>query len=166
METIFEIPKSATKIEKYKIALKNIELLIEKEKNLISNLANACAVLKIVFYEEFSWVGSYLKAKSSRVFHLGPFQGKPACTRIRIGEGVCGQAAKLRKSIIVPDVAKFPGHIYCDPNTKSEIVIPIIEDGYIIGVLDVDSYNLDAFSEIDRFYLEKIVEQIVNKRKN
>lgn len=166
METIFEIPKDASKIERYKIALKQINSLVEDESNFISNLANTCAVLKIFFEEEFSWVGSYFKTKSSNILNLGPFQGKPACTRIKIGQGVCGKAAKLKKSIIVPDVAKFPGHIYCDPNTKSEIVIPIIVNGYVIGVLDIDSYNLDAFNEIDRFYLEKIVELIIKKKKN
>lgn len=166
METIFEIPKNASKIEKYKIVLKYVESLIEDETNLISNLANTCAVIKIFFNEEFSWVGTYLKTKSSRVLTLGPFQGKPACTRIKIGVGVCGKAAKSRKSIIVPDVSKFPGHIYCDPDTKSEIVIPMIANGYVIGVLDIDSYNLDAFNEIDRFYLEKIVELIIYKKKD
>lgn len=166
METIFEIPKSSSKIDKYKTALKHIESLVENESDIIANLANACSVLKIFFNDEFSWVGSYVKSKSSRELTLGPFQGKPACTRIKLGKGVCGQAAKLKKSIIVADVSKFPGHIYCDPNTKSEIVIPLVKDGYVIGVLDIDSYNLEAFNEIDRFYLEKIVELIVKKKQD
>lgn len=163
METIFEISPNATKIDKYKEAIKYIESLVADEKDLYANLANICAILKIYFKDEFSWVGFYLKPRSSKVLTLGPFQGKPACTRIKVGQGVCGQAVKLRKTIIVPDVSKFPGHIYCDPDSKSEIVVPMIKKGYVLGVLDVDSYKYNTFDEIDRFYLENIVEIIMNK---
>ncbi|CUS99177.1 GAF domain-containing protein [Candidatus Kryptonium thompsonii] len=94
---------------------------------------------------------------------LGPFQGKLACTRIKIGSGVCGTSALEKKTIIVPDVEKFPGHIYCDPDSKSEIVVPIIKDGEVLGVLDIDSYELNNFDEVDKVYLEKIVDLLVSK---
>jgi GAF domain-containing protein len=94
---------------------------------------------------------------------LGPFQGKLACTRIKIGSGVCGTAVLKKETIIVPDVEKFPGHIYCDPDSRSEIVVPIIKDGEVLGVLDIDSYELDNFDETDKFYLEKLVEILLEK---
>ena len=94
---------------------------------------------------------------------LGPFQGKVACVRIKIGKGVCGTAAKERRTIIVPDVDRFPGHIACDPESKSEIVVPLIHGGDLFGVLDVDSDKLNSFDDIDRFHLEKIAEMIAQK---
>jgi GAF domain-containing protein len=91
---------------------------------------------------------------------LGPFQGKVACVRIKIGNGVCGTAAKEGRTIIVPDVHRFPGHIACDPESRSEIVVPLTSSGHLLGVFDVDSDKLNSFDERDRFYLEKIAELI------
>jgi GAF domain-containing protein len=137
-----------------------IRSLIESESDLIANLANISAVLKQAF-GSFSWVGFYLMKDGELV--LGPFQGKVACTRIKLGRGVCGTSAARRETIIVPDVEKFPGHIYCDPDSKSEIVVPIIKDGDVLGVLDIDSYRLNNFDDVDRRFLEKIVNLILNK---
>ncbi len=166
MEAFFKISPKTSKIEKYKEAFKQVKSLVENEKNLLSDLANTCSILKIYFNNEFSWVGFYLLSPNKKQLTLGPFQGKPACTRIKVGKGVCGQAVKLRKTLVVPDVSKFPGHIYCDPDSKSEIVIPMIKRGSVIGVLDIDSHKYETFDEIDRFYLEKIVEMILYQIKN
>jgi len=154
------IIKGETKEEIYSELLPQIKSLIEDEPDLIANLANVTSALKQAF-PSFSWVGFYLMKGGELV--LGPFQGKLACTRIKIGSGVCGTSALRKETIIVPDVEKFPGHIYCDPDSKSEIVVPIIKNGEVLGVLDVDSYELNNFDEIDRFYLEKIVELLLEK---
>lgn len=152
--------KGETKEEIYSELLPQIKSLIADEPDLIANLANVTSALKQAF-PSFSWVGFYLMKGDELV--LGPFQGKLACTRIKIGTGVCGTSALEKKTIIVPDVEKFPGHIYCDPDSKSEIVVPIIKDGKVLGVLDVDSYELNNFDEVDKFYLEKIVDLLVSK---
>lgn len=142
----------------YQKTLKIIKSLVESEKNLIANLANISAVIKEEF--AFHWVGFYLVNQSSNELILGPFQGPLACTRIAFGKGVCGSAWKQKKSLIVPDVHKFQGHIACSAQTNSEIVIPIIKEGVVFGVLDIDSAQFDDFDEIDRKYLESIVDLI------
>lgn len=147
------------KAEKYKETLKIIRSTIKDEPYLIAKLASISAILKMNF-DEFSWVGFYLWRQKALV--LGPFQGKPACIRIRKGQGVSGLSIKERKTIIVPDVSQFHGHIYCDPMSKSEIVIPIYKKGKLFGVLDVDSYIINNFDDIDRFYLEHVVKMIFN----
>lgn len=124
-----------------------------KEDNLISNLSNFTAIIKDTF-DKISWVGFYLF--NGEKLYLGPFQGKVACTNIEIGKGVCGTAARKRETIIVADVNKFPGHIACDSSSKSEIVIPLIQTGKLLGVLDIDSYELNSFGIIDKNYLEEI----------
>jgi len=154
------IVKGQTKDEIYSELLPQIKSLIEDESDLIANLANVTSALKQAF-PSFSWVGFYLMKGGELV--LGPFQGKLACTRIKIGSGVCGTAVLKKETIIVPDVEKFPGHIYCDPDSRSEIVVPIIKDGEVLGVLDIDSYELDNFDERDKFYLEKLVEILLEK---
>jgi L-methionine (R)-S-oxide reductase len=154
------IVKGQTKDEIYSELLPQIKSLIEDESDLIANLANVTSALKQAF-PSFSWVGFYLMKGGELV--LGPFQGKLACTRIKIGSGVCGTAVLKKETIIVPDVEEFPGHIYCDPDSRSEIVVPIIKDGEVLGVLDIDSYELDNFDETDKFYLEKIVEILLEK---
>jgi GAF domain-containing protein len=154
------IVKGQTKDEIYSELLPQIKSLIEDESDLIANLANVTSALKQAF-PSFSWVGFYLMKGGELV--LGPFQGKLACTRIKIGSGVCGTAVLKKKTIIVPDVEEFPGHIYCDPDSRSEIVVPIIKDGEVLGVLDIDSYELDNFDETDKFYLEKLVEILLEK---
>lgn len=151
--------KKTDKTEKYRETLAMVDSTIKGEPNLLANLANVSSILKMNF-DDISWVGFYLWRVKELV--LGPFQGKPACVRIKKGKGVCGTAIKQRTTIIVPDVNQFEGHIYCDPETKSEIVIPMIKEGHPFGVLDVDSYKLNTFDDIDKFYLEYIVKHLMD----
>jgi GAF domain-containing protein len=144
--------KEVGKKEIYQCVLPQLRALVEREPDLIANLANIAAVLKQAFH--FFWVGFYLVKGDELV--LGPFQGPVACTRIPFGKGVCGAAWKSQQTIIVPDVEQFPGHIACSGDSKSEIVVPIFDKDKIIGVLDVDSDKLDAFDAIDAEYLKKI----------
>ncbi len=140
--------------EKYKLLIKQLSMLLNIEDPLISNLSNLTAALKQTF-DKISWVGFYIFEETK--LYLGPFQGKVACTSIEPGKGVCGTAAVNKESIIVADVDKFPGHIVCDADSKSEIVVPIInKDGSLYGVLDLDSTEYSAFNEIDKKYLEEI----------
>ena len=145
--------------EKYVQLANQLNALLTGETNLYANLSNASALLN-QFFDRINWVGFYLIEDGELV--LGPFQGLPACIRIPLGKGVCGTAAKTKESIIVPDVNAFPGHIACDAASQSEIVIPIVKDGNIFGVLDVDSPELDRFSEEDRIGLEKVVEVLTS----
>lgn len=147
---------SATKEEQYQSIIPQIRALIQGEDDLVANLANVCAALKEQF--NFFWVGFYLLKSDTLV--LGPFQGPVACTRIAKGKGVCGSAWAQEKTLIVPDVEMFPGHIACSSLSKSEIVIPIIRQGVVLGVLDVDSESLDQFDEVDSLYLQQIVDSI------
>lgn len=142
-----------TKEEQYQTLIPQIKALLEGEPDLIANLANTVAALK----EQFGWfwVGFYLVKQDELV--LGPFQGPVACTRIRKGRGVCGSSWEQAKTLIVPDVEQFPGHIACSSLSKSEIVVPVIRNREVIGVLDVDSSALNAFDETDQQYLEAIV---------
>jgi L-methionine (R)-S-oxide reductase len=143
-----------TKEEQYQALVPQIRALLEGEPDLIANLANMAAALK----EQFGWlwVGFYLVKGDELV--LGPFQGPVACTRIRKGRGVCGTAWEQGKTLIVPDVEKFPGHIACSSLSRSEIVIPLFIQGQLIGVLDVDSVDLDSFDATDQLYLEQITQ--------
>jgi L-methionine (R)-S-oxide reductase len=140
------------KISIYEELLPQIRSLTEGETDLIANMANISAVLKETF--GFFWVGFYLIKNDQLV--LGPFQGSIACTRIDKGKGVCGTSWKLAKTIIVPDVDDFKGHIACNSRSRSEIVVPLFKDGAVVGVLDIDSDRLNMFDEIDAGYLEKI----------
>ncbi len=142
-----------SKEERYKLLYPQICFLIEDEVDLIANLANISAALKEVF--DFLWVGFYLVKNEQLV--LGPFQGPIACTRIAYGKGVCGASWKEKRVIVVPDVNSFPGHIACSSLSQSEIVIPIVKDGVVVAVLDVDSEHLNHFDEIDEKWLTKIV---------
>jgi L-methionine (R)-S-oxide reductase len=145
---------ASTKEEKYKQLMPQIKALLEGEEDDIANIANVCAALK--YGLEFFWVGFYLVKNNQLV--LGPFQGPVACTRINIGKGVCGTAWQKKQTIIVPDVEKFEGHIACSAFTKSEIVIPIFnQNNTVIGVLDVDSDELNTFDAIDDKYLREIL---------
>lgn len=140
--------------EKYKLLIKQLAGLLNCDYPLISNLSNLTAALKQTF-DKISWVGFYIFDK--RKLYVGPFQGKVACQSIEPGKGVCGTAAVNKESIIVDDVDKFPGHIVCDADSKSEIVVPILnKDGTLYGVLDLDSTDYSAFNEIDKKYLEEI----------
>ena len=139
--------------EKYKLLIKQLNNLLNKKDNFLSNLSNLTAALKQSF-DKISWVGFYLF--DGKKLYLGPFQGQVACTEIELGKGVCGTSAEKREIVIVPDVDKFPGHISCDTGSRSEIVIPVIRNGELFGVLDIDSYNYDSFDETDKKYLEEI----------
>ncbi len=142
-----------SKQEQYLELIPQIKGLLEGEPDLVANLANTAAALK----EQFGWfwVGFYLVKEDELV--LGPFQGPVACTRIRKGRGVCGSSWEQAKTLIVPDVEKFPGHIACSSLSKSEIVVPLFQNGAVVGVLDVDSSALDQFDQTDATYLEQIV---------
>lgn len=142
-----------SKTEQYASLLPQIKGLLEGENNLTANLANISAALK----EQFNWwwVGFYWIIDDDLV--LAPFQGPVACTRIKKGRGVCGKSWETAKTIIVDDVEKFPGHIACSSASKSEIVVPVFQNGKIVGVLDVDSEHLAHFDDIDKLYLEQIV---------
>lgn len=150
------ISKSKNKEEKYKSLLPQIEVLISDEKDFIANLANITAALKEGM--DFFWVGFYIVKDEELV--LGPFQGPIACTRIRTGKGVCGTAWTKKKTIVVPDVNKFPGHIFCSSDSKSEIVVPGFKDGEVFFVLDVDSSQFNDFDETDIKYLERLIKYI------
>lgn len=147
------ITQSTDKQEQYQSLIPQIEALLHGEPDLIANQANICAALKEQF--KWFWVGFYMVKGGELV--LAPFQGPVACTRIAKGKGVCGAAWEQGKTLIVPDVDAFPGHIACSSLSRSEIVIPVYHNDQIIGVLDVDSEELDQFDEIDAQYLEHIV---------
>ena len=149
---------NGTREENYELVIKQLKALIEGETNFIANLANAAALLN-QFLDNINWVGFYITDGNELI--LGPFQGLPACVRIPFGKGVCGTAAKNKKTEIVPDVHLFPGHIACDAASQSEIVVPMIKNGNVIGVLDIDSPIKNRFDEIDQKYLEKFVETLV-----
>lgn len=147
-------------IENYEELLPQVEAILTKEEPVITNLSNFTALLKQSF-KKISWVGFYFFDGEKLV--LGPFQGKVACTIIKIGKGVCGTSALKRETIIVENVHEFPGHIACDGGSNSEIVVPIISNDKLIGVLDLDSYEFSAFDKNDKFYLEKISTILVSK---
>lgn len=148
------LPKSSERDKVYKILFPQIEALIEGESDLIANQANIAAALKEAF--SFLWVGFYWVKENQLV--LGPFQGPIACTRITFDRGVCGQAYRTKKTVVVPDVNQFPGHIACSSLSKSEIVVPILNPaGEVSGVLDVDSQRHSDFDEVDISGLEAII---------
>jgi GAF domain-containing protein len=142
-----------TKEEQYIALIPQIKGLLSGENDLIANLGNITAALKEQF--NWLWVGFYIVKQDELV--LGPFQGPVACTRIKKNRGVCGAAWQQEKTLIVPDVEQFPGHIACSSLSRSEIVVPIFHQNKVIAILDVDSIHLDAFNEIDKRYLEEIV---------
>ena len=143
---------SGDKAVKYQHLLPQIKALITGETDLVANLANVAAALKEQF--GFFWVGFYIVKNNELI--LGPFQGPVACTRIQLGKGVCGTAWKDEKTILVPDVDAFPGHIACSSLSKSEIVIPVKKNNAVVAVLDVDSELLASFDETDAHYLEEL----------
>ena len=147
------ITRSTDKQEQYQSLVPQIEALLAGETDLVANLANISAALKEQF--KWFWVGFYMVKGNELV--LGPFQGPVACTRIAKGKGVCGAAWEQGKTLIVPDVDAFPGHIACSSLSRSEIVIPIYHHDRVVGVLDVDSEELDQFDETDAQYLQQII---------
>lgn len=144
---------STNKKEQYISLIPQIEALVYGETDLVANLANVAAALKEQF--KWFWVGFYLVKNSELV--LGPFQGPVACTRIAKGKGVCGSSWEQAKTLIVPDVDAFPGHIACASASRSEIVLPLFRNNEVVGVLDVDSEHLAHFDETDAHFLEQIV---------
>jgi len=148
-----QIIQSTDKAEQYQSLLPQIEGLLYGETDLVANMANVCAALKEQF--KWFWVGFYLVKNGELV--LGPFQGPVACTRIALGRGVCGAAWQQAKTLVVPDVDAFPGHIACSSFSRSEIVLPIFKNGEVAGVLDVDSEELSKFDEIDARYLQEVI---------
>jgi L-methionine (R)-S-oxide reductase len=147
---------SGSKTERYASLLPQIRALVEGETDLVANLANIAAALK----EQFGWlwVGFYLVKDGQLV--VGPFQGPVACTRIRKGKGVCGASWEQSRTLIVPDVEAFPGHIACSSLSRSEIVVPVFNNGTVAGVLDIDSAELNQFDEEDQRWLEEMVKDI------
>lgn len=152
------ISVSTEKKDRYDVLVPQIASLVEGEKDVIANLSNVAAALKQTM--GFFWVGFYLVKDNQLV--LGPFQGPIACTRIDFGKGVCGTSWKEKKTILVPDVEQFPGHIACSSDSRSEIVLPAFKNGGVALVLDVDSDKLNDFDETDQAYLEKVM-QIVEQ---
>ena len=150
------ISKAETKQEQYLALIPQIEALVFGEDDAIANLGNVCAALKEQF--KWLWVGFYLVKGEELV--LGPFQGPVACTRIKMGKGVCGTAWQQKQTIIVPDVEQFPGHIACSSASVSEIVLPVINNEQVVGVLDVDSEFAAHFDEVDAEYLSEIIKLI------
>jgi GAF domain-containing protein len=142
-----------TKQEQYEQLIPQLRGLLEGESDLVANLGNLAAALKEQF--RWWWVGFYMVNNNELV--LGPFQGPVACTRIRKGKGVCGTSWERMETLVVADVESFPGHIACSSASRSEIVVPLIRNGQVIGVLDADSEHLDHFDDTDRHYLEQIV---------
>ncbi|WP_026859679.1 GAF domain-containing protein [Jeotgalicoccus psychrophilus] len=148
-------------IKDYDTLNKMLKSLIEDETNRIANLSNASSLLNF-FLKDINWVGFYLYEESTNELVLGPFQGLPACVRIENGKGVCGTAFRGNDIFIVDNVNEFPGHIACDANSKSEIVVPLYKDGKGIGVLDIDAPIYDRFTEEDRNGLKAFVDTLIN----
>jgi GAF domain-containing protein len=148
---------SADKAARYAELVPQLRALVDGEPDLVANLANAAAALKECVAAA-SWVGFYVMRGGELV--LGPFQGKVACVRIALGKGVCGTAAAERRTLVVPDVDAFPGHIACDAGSRSEIVVPIVVGDRVVGVLDVDSYDRAAFDEDDAAGLTQVCDVI------
>jgi len=153
------ILKHVSREDQYKNILPQIKSLVEGEPDSIANMANIAAVLKEAFH--FLWVGFYIVKKEELV--LGPFQGPIACTRIKYGKGVCGTAWKESRTVIVPDVNTFAGHISCNSASRSEIVVPLKMHGEVFAVLDIDSEKENDFSETDAHYLENIIELLIHQ---
>lgn len=144
--------------QQYETVIKQLDALLTGESNVVANLSNASALLN-QFLDRVNWVGFYVTEGNQLV--LGPFQGMPACVRIPFGRGVCGVAAETKTTQLVADVHQFPGHIACDSASNSEIVVPIVKEGTVIGVLDIDSPEKNRFDEVDQHYLEQFVETLL-----
>lgn len=144
-----------SRLENYELVKKQLQALLHGEKNQVANLSNTSALLN-QFLDRINWVGFYLMDTNEELV-LGPFQGLPACIRIPLGKGVCGTAARNKETVRVDDVNQFPGHIACDAKSQSEIVIPLLKEGQLIGVLDIDSPEKNRFDEFDQEKLEEFV---------
>ena len=158
MHTLTDLP--ADKNAAYAELAQSLRALLEGERDLVANAANMAALL-FWSLRDLNWAGFYLVEPERGDLLLGPFQGKPACVRIPIGRGVCGTAAARRETVVVPDVHAFPGHIACDSASNSEVVVPIIRDGRLLGVLDLDSPVHARFDAADARGLETLVRILV-----
>ncbi|WP_050606861.1 GAF domain-containing protein [Clostridium niameyense] len=151
--------KNLTQEQKYKNMLLFLKGQLQGEEDIIANLSNASAIV-MAMTEEINWAGFYLLKDEELI--LGPFQGMPACNRIKVGLGVCGVAVKDKRIQRVEDVHKFEGHIACDALTRSELVVPIIKEGRVLGVLDLDSTKINRFTAVDEKYFKEFVDILVN----
>ena len=154
------IDRGLGKAALYRDLSASLAALLENERDALANLANAAGLLGTTL-EGINWCGFYLLREGELV--LGPFQGKPACVRIGMGQGVCGTAAQRKETLVVPDVLAFPGHIACDAASRSEIVVPILRQGALVGVLDVDAPETDRFDAEDRAGLEAFVATLTSR---
>jgi len=154
-----DIAANLGKADRYEVLSAHLAALLSGEKDALANLANLSALL-FQSLPDLNWAGFYLLKGTDLV--LGPFQGKPACTRIPVGRGVCGTAAQRRETVIVPDVHQFPGHIACDAASRSEIVVPLIQEQTLLGVLDLDSPIPNRFDTIDQNGLERLVRTLLS----
>jgi len=152
-------PATTDKTSLYEALSTDLRALLHGERDAIANAANMASLIYHTL-PDVNWAGFYLLKEGELV--LGPFHGKPACVRIAIGKGVCGTAAQRRESVLVPDVEAFPGHIACDSASRSELVVPIVKNGELFGVLDLDSPSLDRFDEQDRVGCEALVRIFVD----
>lgn len=146
-----------SKEEQYETLLPQIESLMEGERDAVANMANIASAIHFTFPN--LWTGFYVVRNGELV--LGPFQGPLACTRIALGRGVCGTAWKECRTLVVPNVAEFPGHIACSSESQSEIVVPIVKDGNVVGVIDIDSASLSAYDDVEARYLERVAAMLV-----
>ena len=151
--------QSASRDERYALILETLPAFLEKNVPSVTVLANVSALLN-VYLDTINWVGFYMMNNDRLT--LGPFQGLPACTTIELGQGVCGTAAARKQTLIVQDVEQFPGHIACDANSRSEIVVPLVKDDTLLGVIDVDSPVIGRFNREDAALLEKVARMLVD----
>lgn len=154
MKSLATVEPSGTKYALYQDICEQLQELLREEQDFVANAANTSALL-FDHLPDVNWVGFYTAERRELV--LGPFQGKPACARIPFGKGVCGTAAAQRKTVVVPDVNAFPDHIFCDLASRSEIVVPLLNWGKLLGVLDIDSASLNRFDDEDKEGIESIV---------
>ncbi|MBV9294336.1 MAG: GAF domain-containing protein [Acidobacteriaceae bacterium] len=154
MQPLAQLEPGTPKDVLYQQLCQQLQELLGEEQNFIANAANTSALL-FHLLPDVNWAGFYIADGQDLV--LGPFQGKPACVRIPFGKGVCGAAAAQRRTVVVPDVTKFDGHIFCDVSSQSEIVVPLLNWGKLLGVLDVDSATINRFDEDDKEGMESLV---------
>lgn len=147
-------PKGMSAEKKLESALLFTKAQLKNEKDILANLSNISAIIHM-YMDDINWVGFYLMRDGGLI--LGPFQGKPACNRIAVGEGVCGTAVAQAKTQRIDDVLSLDNHIACDSASRSELVVPIFKNGEIFGVLDIDSPSLSRFTELEQTYMEKLV---------
>lgn len=156
-------PKSKNIDDNFKLLFQAQSGLLAAEKNQLATLANMSALLNY-FLDDINWVGFYLlDTENPDTLLLGPFQGLPACTRIALGKGVCGTAAAQNQTLNIADVHQFPGHIACDANSRSELVIPLVKNHQVIGVLDIDAPITERFSAIEQKYIEEFVARLMTQ---